>query len=223
MPSDRPSPVVPPPDPVPAGTGSGDVAGGPTARRLHPVSPIFDLLRHITQLIPLVAVVAISGARVVVVAVAVAVVGLRFLAWSRRTWSFDGRILRIDSGVIGRSEQRVPAARIQQVELVRKLRHQILGVATLQVQTAGGGDAAEVELEVLDLACAEQLRAQLLLARDRARVPPELEGAVGAGGPVPHEGSDRDDESEEIVRLGVGRLALSGVTGAGFSGSGGRA
>ncbi|HWD44574.1 MAG TPA: PH domain-containing protein, partial [Actinomycetota bacterium] len=62
----------------------------------------------------------------------------------------------------------VPFDRIQQVDLVRKPLHRLLGVATLRVETAGGGSAAEVDLDVVTLPEARALRSTLLRAKARA-------------------------------------------------------
>ena len=59
----------------------------------------------------------------------------------------------------------VPFDRIQQVDLVRKPLHRLLGVATLRVETAGGGSAAEVDLDVVTLPEAQSLRTSLLRAK----------------------------------------------------------
>lgn len=199
-------------------------------RRLHPISPVFGLLFHARELIPALLAIAVSGVFVLVpVGLAVFVVA-RYVSWWRTTWSFDGQVFRLDGGVIGRRQKRVPAARVQQVELIRKLHHQVLGLASLRVETAGASRGSEIELEAVDLATAEALRAKLLAARDHAR---ETEGpspSSGVADAAPsreartHETASHEDpsrsgdgrpcENEDVVRLSAGRLALAGMTGA---------
>ena len=66
----------------------------------------------------------------------------------------------VTSGLLYRQKRTVPLERIQNVSLKRNLLHQLLGVTTLKVETASGGDA-EVELNVVGMAEAERLTAAL--------------------------------------------------------------
>ncbi len=66
----------------------------------------------------------------------------------------------VTSGLLYRQNRTVPLERIQNVSLKRNLLHQVLGVTTLKIETASGGDA-EVELNVVGMAEAERLTAAL--------------------------------------------------------------
>ncbi len=183
-------------------------------QRLHPASPVFDIISLARQLVPAVIGASVSGiAALVPIGVALLVAG-RYLLWWRRTWSFDGSVFRMDSGVLSRREVRIPAARIQQVELVRGLRHRLLGLATIEVETAGGAGRSEIDLEVVRLDVAVALRDALVRARDAARLDRSapLTGAPTGvpAGPVLPAASPAD---EVLVRLSTARLALAGVTG----------
>ena len=186
-------------------------------RRTSPLGAVFDVVQpdRVRNLLP-VAIVAVSSGRVVLVlaaaAVAAAIAGI--LGWFRRLWSFDGAVLHLDEGVFVRNQRRIPVERIQHVELERSLRHQILGLAAVRVETAGGS-GAELRLDSISRAEAEALRSQVLdVLRTRAApevVPgdgeawdPERHGPLPAPPPAP---------SEVLVRLPPGRLLLAGITG----------
>src|ERR687889_216912 len=105
------------------------------------------------------------------------------LEWLRRTYALEGGALRLEQGVLSRQLRAVPFDRIQQVDLIRKPLHRLLGVATLRVETAGGGSAAEVDLHVVTLAEAQALRSALLRAKAQAVAESGAAraGAAGAG------------------------------------------
>ena len=134
--------------------------GGP--RRLHILSLVFFAGRHARRLWPLALLLAArrsSG-------------GCwpwgRWCCWPGAASSGCAGPTRWRAGPCG-SRRRVLSCQlravlfgsIQQVDLVRKPLHRLLGVATLRVETAGGGRAAEVDLDVVTLAEAQALRASL--------------------------------------------------------------
>ncbi|MEZ5248333.1 MAG: PH domain-containing protein [Ilumatobacteraceae bacterium] len=124
------------------------------------------------------------------------------MAWWRTTWTYDGDELTVASGVWNRTVRRVPVARLQQVEVVRKLRHQLFGVATVRLQLAHDGDGGDVVLEVLSVADADRLRNGL----ERRRRAVSFGDDAVAHVPAP--------PAHELLRLGPRLLALGGLTGA---------
>jgi putative membrane protein len=171
--------------------------------RLHVVTPLFLLIKQARALFPLLAIALFQRRAFILVAGLLVLMALTVLQWWRRTWRLDGRTLRVEEGVFGRKLRVVPFDRIQQVTLRRKLIHRLLGVATLRVETAGGGGGSEVDLDVISLAEAERLRETLLAARAGVAAP----GAVAA--PEVAAPAER-----VVVRLGLGQVVLAGVTGA---------
>ena len=143
-----------------------------------------------------VAIVAASSGRFLLVAGVAVVLGAVYnvAAWWRRTWWFAGGVLHLDEGVLVRSERRIPVERIQHVEVERKLRHQLLGLSVVRVETAGGS-GAELRLDAITEPETARLRAAL----------------------VPGSAEDTDDgtagRGEILVRLPPSRLLLAGVTG----------
>ena len=180
-------------------------------RRLHPLSPFFELILLGKQfLVPLVLLVVANrgdgGQFVPAIPVAIGAVA-GFLKWLRFTYTLDGDRLVIDEGVFTRKQRIVPLDRIQQVEMISKLRHRLLGVTVLRVDTAGGGGSAEVDLSVVSVAEAARLRTVLL-----PEGAPAAPGVDAAGAAIERPGAAV--EGPPLVHLGVGELAVAGMTGA---------
>jgi putative membrane protein len=198
------------PSPPPAGEPASAQAVPPVddrPRRLHVVSPLFFAAGHARRLWP-VAIAVLAGRRLWLLVVgAVALLAWAALEWLRYTYRVEADALRIEEGVLARKLRVIPFDRIQQVDLIRKPLHRVLGMATLRVETAGGGGAAEVDLDVIPLAEAQALRSRLLRAKaGAAPVAAGGEGAVAA--PVQAAPPER-----ALLRLSVGEVMLAGITG----------
>ena len=175
------------------------------AQRLHPLTPLLTFADR-SVLAPAAIGLGAGGLRLLAVAL-LALFAVSVARWWKRTWSFDGRVLQVESGLLARSSQIVPAERVQQVTVVEKLRHRLFGVASLRVEVAGGGGG--LELEALGVDDAHRLRDALLAAKVLRTAAPAAPAAVGGATDqpvwVPHEWT--------VVRLGFRELALAGVTG----------
>jgi putative membrane protein len=209
-----------------------DRAAGP--RRLHVLSPVFFATGHARRLWPL-ALLVVARRQFWLLAVgALVLLAWTTIEWLRRTYSLDGGALRLEQGVLGRKLRAVPFDRIQQVELVRKPLHRLLGVATLRVETAGGSGAAEVDLDVVTLAEAQSLRTTLLRAKaglaepggarpgpaGASVAPGEAAPAPGGAAAGPAAGAAWEVGRAEaaapervLVRLSLGEVMLAGITG----------
>jgi putative membrane protein len=199
---DAAAPDAAAPDAAAPDAAAGDRRGRP--QRLHPISPVVDLLAWVPRLwVPALLLVSRPYGPLLLLGGVGLLLATRVVAWWRTTWSFDGRELVVDSGWLQRTTRTVPIARLQQVEVVRKLRHQLVGVAELRVHlaSAGVGDT-DVRLEVLSLSEAQALRATMEDARRGVAVGADVAAAVPA--PPAH----------EVLRLTPGLLALGGLTGA---------
>jgi putative membrane protein len=180
-------------------------------RALHPMSvllgmPLALLVRSIV--LPAAAVLAsgLWASVPLVVGVSLAWIVGRVLTWQRFRFSFDGDVVRVESGVLQRTHRSVDVARMQQVEIDRPLVQRLLGVATLRIETAGADDEPEIELRVLAERDAVELRDAVRAGRDRARaVAPE------SGAPSP---SSADAGPRTVIALSLGRVALAAVSGA---------
>ena len=209
-PSELGAPAAPAAPAVPGAAEQGRVPGPARPRRLHPASPVLDVSTLGRQLVgPGVVALGTGGAGVLLVGV-VLVLAARVLAWWRRTYVLDGGILRVESGILVRTQQLVPCERIQQVNLVRKLRHRALGVAVLTVET-GVGSGSGVRLEALAAEEAECLRRRLLAAKcSVAGAVPAPAGATVETG----EAEPAGPAEQVVVRLSHRQLAVAGLTGA---------
>jgi putative membrane protein len=218
MRSEDPGPPTAPDLHAPAGPGlPGAPVEGGGPKRLHVLSPVFFAGRHVRQLWPLALLLAARRQWWLLALGALVLLAWSTLEWLRRTYALEGGALRLEEGVLARKLRAVPFDRIQQVDLVRKPLHRLLGVATLRVETAGGGSAAEVDLDVVTLAEATALRATLLRAKARLADAPgqaaagrtavgPAEGPVGVGVAEP-------PAERVLVRLRLGEVMLAGITG----------
>ena len=184
----------------------------PEPQRLHPASPLLDLFdRNI--LAPGIVAFGSGGVRILLAAALVLALA-RVVTWSRRTYVLDEGVLRVTSGVFSRNEQLVPCDRVQQVNLVQKLRHRLVGVASLRVEVAGGGRGSGVVLDALAVDEAASLRDALLAAKAEALTGSRQEDLASASG-----SGDADEEPRwvpapwPVARLSWRRLVLAGLTG----------
>jgi putative membrane protein len=176
-------------------------------RRTSPLAALFWVFRgeQLRTLLPVALVAVTSGRNVVLVLAGALVLGAAFglLSWWRRAWSFADGVLRVDEGVLVRSERRIPVERIQHVELERRLRHQLFDLASVRVETAGGS-GAELTLDAIRLTDAEAVRTAVL---EHLRAPVAADGDEGPSLPPP------PAPPEVLVRLTPSRLLLAGITG----------
>lgn len=107
--------------------------------------------------------------------------------------------LRIDSGVLMRRSRRIRLDRIQAIEVQQPFLARVFGMASLAIETAGGGDT-EATLAYLTLRQANQLRHHLLVEAGREGGRP---GAADTGG-------DSDAGPDEVLhRVEPGLLLAS--------------
>lgn len=222
-PGSPPSGAVPPgglppgaPNGPPPGPGAGDAPpehADPFAipQRLHPASIVFGI--PLTQLIQAMIVPAIAsfsaGGIYTVFFFAIAGViglGVRTASWSRRVFSFDGEVLRVDSGVISRSHRSLDVARIQQVEIQRGAIPRLFGLASIRVETAGSASEPEVDLRVLPDADAVALRAAVRASKARADGHEQQ--------PIREDGEVAEPEARRILTVPLKHVIINSVTGA---------
>jgi putative membrane protein len=208
MTGSEPAPTGPAPLPLSDHPEPGGTIG---PHRLHISSPVLGLILSARQwLLPILVVIIASEERLLfgpgLVLLLAVIVGWRYVAWSRFTYELRDGVLVIDRGVFQRQHREVPISRIQQVDLRRKLRHRVLGVAVVRIDTAGGGNEAEVVLEAIAEHQAVALR-HALLARERTGAAPSAED-----GPAPTL-PPSTAPTVEVVRLSTTDLIVAGVTG----------
>jgi putative membrane protein len=133
---------------------------------------------------------------------------LAFLRWVMFRFRLLDDELVIDSGVVSRRRRVIPLARIQNIDLEQSALERLVGVASVRMETASGGET-EASLSVLALPEARELQAELMrrrtaarARRDPASLPDEEAPAVPAETPP----------SRRLLRLSVPDLALAGAT-----------
>ena len=239
MPSELPPPGAPPPPQPPGARGPGiglpglpgngtDPRGGP--RRASPltlvsaaVSAVGGLLLEAVESAATSAAAGGAGRGsflglliVFLVFVNPLFIGVR---WFATTYTVDDRTIVVDSGVLQRSRKVVPFARLQQIDVHQKLFDQIIGTATLRMETAGTGADAKVHLGLLTTADAQGLRAFALTRRAALQGGGETAATGAAAGADAGEASEAAPPAPSaapaervLLQIGPGRLAVAAVT-----------
>lgn len=134
------------------------------AGRLHWASVFFAVWRESRSILPIVVIALVVGGLeallrlgwlVIPIGIVFVVQVARFLSL---TWAVTGHDVVLRSGIVSRTERHVPFDRVQDLRLEQGVLHRLLRVATVHVETAGGGQGAEASLAVLSLPQAERLR-----------------------------------------------------------------
>jgi putative membrane protein len=163
--------------------------------RLHPLSAVVRAGRSLVAvLIPLVLALGKKGIDVgdlvtsIVIFFAVLLLGV--VSWLVTRWRMEGGVLRIDSGLIRRSSERLPLSQLQAIDIVAPGLARLFGLAELRLRM-GGSSGKGGRLSYLTVADAEQLKARLLaLAHGQAEDTPA-------------------PEEHNLLRVPAGRLIVS--------------
>jgi len=158
-------------------------------KRLHPLVALFRALGYAVNvgglMILLVGVLlpalGVSAAEALVLFPVGAVVGAAFglLTYLRFRYEVTDDTLDVHSGVVSRRQREIPLDRVQNVDVEQSAWQQLLGVASLRVETAGGG-STEATLDFVDAEEAERVRA---LLRAEARPEPDAAAPKTGSGP----------------------------------------
>ncbi len=177
--------------------------------RLHPVSVLYRAAASVTQLAWIVVFAVFGsttlpgGGELVAVAVVVlAVVGAAayHLAYYRRfTYELTGDTLDIRSGVLSLRTREIPLERVQNVDISRNVVQRVLGIARVDVETAGGG-STEASLRYVGADEADRLQTEIGRLKRRQSAADEPDGA------------EEVDAVEEVYHITPTELALYGVT-----------
>ena len=165
--------------------------------RLHPLAVLVIARRFVgVSMIPAIALFVSAGTRVIVPALALALlVGLplTILSWSRFRYRVAGGRLELRSGVLSRSVRTIPLERVRGLDVTEPFLHRLLGLVKVEVEAAaGGGESAELSLAAVSRAQADALREALL-------------GSARAAG-------EEAAEPAPLYRATPGLLALGGIT-----------
>jgi putative membrane protein len=186
------------------------------ALRLHPLSPLLMLAPLLRQAIVPVAIVMLANWRMtgpfVALGLVLLLVPTTLRARSTR-YTLDREELLVWTGVLNKTVRVVSPARVQQVDVVRHLRHRATDLAAVRIELVGTGvTGTRVELDALPVAEAERLRDALERGRRRMTSGPTdptsdtASGVAAADIPPP--------PFSPLLRLDTKQLVVAGLTGA---------
>ncbi len=145
-----------------------------------------------------------------------------FVVWRFHTFRITAEHVEVRKGILFRSHRRAPLDRVQGINLTRPFLARLIGLSKLEV--VGAGTDANVALEYLKTALAEDVRADILRLASGARhakrvargevsagsMRDRLVGAVVDGVTGVVEGVDTNDVvSQSFVRIPAGRIVGS--------------
>lgn len=140
-------------------------------------------------------------------------------SYLRFRYAVRGDELVVHSGVLGRREREIPLGRVQQVDVQRDLWSRLLGLATVRVETAGGG-RTEAELAFVAAGEAERLKRVVRERKTDARTGASTDDSTGRSS-VQGSGGGRDADpapastsasATTLFSLSVPDLLVYGVT-----------
>jgi putative membrane protein len=135
-------------------------------QRLHPLSPLVRAGRGLIPIVLILVIPTYGGQNTLAdelghLGLLVLIVALGIVSWFVTRWRLEAGVLRVDSGLVRRSSDRIPLSQIQAIDLVRPGLARIFGLSELRIRLAGGGRRAG-RLAYLTSADADVLRARLL-------------------------------------------------------------
>ncbi|GAB4075051.1 PH domain-containing protein [Barrientosiimonas marina] len=163
------------------------------AKRLHPVSILFDLIFSVRQFILPIIIGFFSFRNDSLVYYLLALAGLLLLyfviaiiVWYRFTYRVVDDELRIEHGVFVRKKRHISKNRIQSIDLTSGIIHRIFHLTKVEIETAGTGMEAEASLSAVKRAEGEALRRELKSGDTGAAVNDELDNETSEQPERPH-------------------------------------
>lgn len=174
------------------------------ALRLHPLSPLIAAVPLLRQVALSIVLIVATSSRLLLVLLVVGVfvflVPVVIRTWFTR-YTLDEEQLLVWAGALQRSVRVVSPARVQQVEVVRQLRHRATDLALVRIELVGTASSSNrVELDALSVTEAERVRDTL--ERGRRRLSTD---AAPADVPPP--------PAAALLQVGTRQLVLGGLTG----------
>lgn len=121
-----------------------------------------------------------------------------FLHWLRFTFWIEDGDLRIEQGVFIRKRRFISRNRIHKIDISANVLHRLFHLAKVQIDTASGGEGAEVDLIALNVSKAHALQRKL-----KQRDPHDIDTL---------ESETDQDEPSEKQRISWERLFITGST-----------
>ena len=151
----------------------------------------------------------------ILVGLAVVIVGY-YLAWKMNTFRITDEVVEVRSGILFRRNRKGRLDRIQGINIGRPFLARLLGAARLEVNVAG--QDANIRLDYLSSAAADQLRAEILTLASGTRIAAAAATQPsGAGGLIDQRVSEllspeldpNLSPPESVVQMHTGRLVGS--------------
>ena len=137
-----------------------------------------------------------AGLGTMVVAYFVAMLGYQLVYYQRFEYELTEETLDITSGVVSRRDREIPVGRVQNVDISRNVVQRMLGIAQIDLETAGGS-STEASLKYVSLEEARRLQSEI--------------GRLKRGGDeTPTTG---EPAREELFAITPKELAMLGVVG----------
>ncbi|WP_010534259.1 PH domain-containing protein [Brachybacterium squillarum] len=208
--SEQPAPVEPPDAARPSDSGDAPEQA-PEHRRTHPITPLISGWKVIAGILAVLTVqniaalvenFTLSRALIGLGVLAVVVLGtiaISFLSWRATTFALTGDGVAKHSGLISRTRQFAPRARIESVSVERPLLARLLGLAKVRIEVAGGSES-HLDIAYVRSEEAERLRRGILQVAAGGGASARDGGTSTATVP----GEDRATAEDATVREGCG-------------------
>jgi putative membrane protein len=191
--------------------GAAPIADATLAdRRVHPGTIVLRFVKELpSTVLALPAAVAFMsdrGLRWAIAAaavMAVVMILLNWLAWSRFRYGVGANDIVIESGILNRTRRSIPFDRIQDVDIERKPLARIFGLAKIRIETGGAGKDEGV-LDSVSVAEADRVRAAVRAHRGGP-------GRADGAGPALDSAADSLPAARLLFALDLPRLLLLGL------------
>src|SRR5690625_122720 len=137
-------------------------------KRLHPATIFFNFLQFLKEFaLPIIlGLFTLRGQALLYLililgAIFLVILSFSVASWYRFTYRVEDEELRIEHGIFIRKKRYISINRIQSINLTQSVFHRIFKLVKVQVETAGGGEGAEVSLKAVTLQDGELLRADI--------------------------------------------------------------
>ena len=150
-------------------------------RRLHPVSVLYFFIKSLKVLyglIPLVPAILLASPKIIgsslsktmlltllVVLILIVLIAAGILNWRYFLYRVEKGSIQIQQGIWSKKNTWITSDKIQSIDTTEKLYDRLFGLVRLQVETAGGGEKAEVVLSSISVAEAGRVRSDLGFSR----------------------------------------------------------
>lgn len=161
-----------------------------TRYKLHPVAAVISFVKGLKELIfPIILFIFIGGSGgedsglfryvpYVLTALALVLYLLSgIIKWWKFVYWFEDGELRIEYGLFVKKKRYIPFDRIQSLDYTESIFHRPFGLVKVKVETAGGGASgeAEAELTAIRLEAAEQIKQEMMAAKQARTTPVDLQ------------------------------------------------